>query len=390
MKRGHVPRRAAQLANLGLFLVIVGVCGFLTWRASQLQVFVVPEDYIAGYVEESGFLWQKKRVRVFTAGSHPVLEQEKAAASPAYRVGHQAFVFDATAPINVALWKDARNLLTRKKAPIIRVRGAIEASVTAQTVEAHLLSDTPLTRTLEGAVETVLAHAAKENASDKNSLEGALLDGLEGELRGATHLAITRIRIDTIAEVDAMTPTRIIHPPDFVVQTAIVNETPTAAYRSVGLALLVGASLFVVMRFLFADAIALVLLTPLQWAGLVEGVHWRVPEDAERAKERGGSVLDGIGGAFPSSGEAENPPPPAETDPAVGPTMDALPAADLSAGAVEGVGVGAEATGELAGGAAEVTTAAVEGVGELAGGLAEGLAGGLAEGLGGCLGGIFG
>lgn len=394
MKRGHVPRRAAQLANLGLFLVIVGVCGFVAWRASQLQVFVVPENYIAGYVEESGFLWKKKQVRVFSAGSHPVLENETAAASPAYRVGDQAFNFDATAPINVALWKDAKNLLTRKKAPIIRVCGVIEASVTAQTVEAHLLSDTPIHRALQGAVETVLAHAAKENTSDKDSLEGALLDGLEGELRGATHLAITRIRIDTIAEVDTMTPTRIFYPPDFVVETNIVKETPPSAYASVGLALLVGASIFVVTRILFADAIALILLTPFQWVGMVDSVHWRVPEEAERTKERGGFVLDGIGAPSPSSRGPENAPPTAESDPVVGPTMDAVPSPDVSGGTVEGLGVGAEAAGELAGGAADVATesaaAAVEGVGELAGGLAEGLAGGLAEGLGGCLGGIFG
>ena len=53
MKRGHVPRRAARAANLGLFLVIVGGFGILAWRASQFQVFVVPDNYIAGYVEES-------------------------------------------------------------------------------------------------------------------------------------------------------------------------------------------------------------------------------------------------------------------------------------------------------------------------------------------------
>lgn len=95
----------------------------------------------------------------------------------------------------------------------------------------------------------------------------ALLDGLEETLTGQIHLKVNRIQIDGVSEVDAITPAAIRLPPDFVVQTEIVNETPPEAYATVGLAVLLGAFFFLVMRLLFADLIALVILTPFKGGG---------------------------------------------------------------------------------------------------------------------------
>lgn len=386
MKRGHVPRRAAQVANFGLFLLIIGVCGYLAWRVSQFQAFVVPEGYIAGYVEEGGLLWKKKRVRAFSAGTHPVLHNEEAARSPAYRTGQHSFAFDAAAKVDVALWKDARNLLTRGQAPIIRVLGEIEASVTEETVEALLLSGEPIDEAMRDSVAQVLAKSARENATSKEALEMALLDGLEETLTGQIHLKVDRIQIEGVSEVDSISPAAIGLPPDFVVETEIVNETPPEAYATVFLAVLLGAFFFLVMRLLFADLIALIILTPFHWMGLVEDVHWRAPEEEERAREGESAVLDVIPDPFPLFSHSTSDPPPAEPGPVVGPTIDAGPAPEVPGVLADGLGAGAEIPGEIAGGAAEAATETAAMATEALGGLAEGV-GGCAEG---CLGGIFG
>ena len=387
MKRGHVPRLAAQVANFGLFLLIIAVCGFVAWRASQYKAFVVPDGYIAGYVDEGGFLWKKERVRVFETGTYPVLQNEQAASSPAYRLGKQSFVFHATAKVDVAIWKDARNLLTRRQAPIIRVHGEIEASVTKDTVEALLLSRESIDSAMRDAVVRVLAKSAKENASSKQELEEALLGGLAENLAQQVHLNVHRIQVDDVAEVDSTAPATVRLPPDFVIHTETVNKTPPTAYASVGLAILVGALVFLVMRLLFADLIALVILTPFQWMGLMEGVHWRVREDEEKVQENGSVVIDAVVPGFPSPSDSEGGAAPSGSDPVVGPTVDADPASGLPGAFTEGLDVGVEIPGEIASGAAEAATAATEAVGGLAGGLADAALGGCVEG---CLGGIFG
>jgi len=394
VKRGHVPRRAAQVANFGLFLLIIGVCGFLAWRASEFEAFVVPEDYISGYVEKGGFLWRVDRARVFSAGAHRVSQNEDAASSPAFRLGRQSFAFDSAAQVDVALWKNVRNLLTRGQPPIIRVRGVIEATVTKQTIEALLLSGDSIDHALKDGVARVLPKAAKESASSREEVERALLDGLVEALGGRIHLTFHRVQIDDVSEVDSISPTTIHLPSDFVVQKEIINRTPPEAYAAAALAVLFGSFFFLVIRLLFADLIALVILTPFQWVGILEDIHWRVPEDEERAKDGGSVDLGVMNGPFPSVPACEGAPPASEPGPVAGSTIDAGSAPELLEVPADGLDLAAEIPGEFASGAAEVAAETVTLATEAVGGALGELAGGLAEGVGGCgegcLGGIFG
>ena len=200
-------------------------------------------------------------------------------------------------------------------------------------------------------------------------MEKALLDGLEERLTGEIHLKVERIQIDDVAEVEATTPTTIGLPSEFVVQTAIVNKTPPGAYGVVGLAVLIGALVFLVIRLLFADLIALIILTPFQWVGLVEGVQWRGRIKRDVVEEVQGGGLEFGATALNS--------PPASEAPGV------LEGLDASAAPVELTSGVAEAATEST---TLVTEVLSESVGGVAGGLGE-VAGGCAEG---CLGGIFG
>jgi hypothetical protein len=157
MQRGHVSRLVAQAANLGLFLVIVGYCAYLGWQGMRYKVFHVPQGYLAAYAEEGGRFFQKPAVTAFAAGDHPVLHNEEAAESPAYKLGQQPLGFASSSRVDVSILQDAKNLFKRAKTPLIQVHGTVEASVTEDSVITILTLDTPLQQLMEKAISEGLS-----------------------------------------------------------------------------------------------------------------------------------------------------------------------------------------------------------------------------------------
>jgi len=350
MKRGRVPRQAAQLANLGLLLAIVIFCGYQGWQSSKYKSFTVPPGHVAVHASQSGFLFKKTEVRTFSAGVHPVLQEEGAASPPAYKLGRHPITFTGSSSVKVAAWQRLKNALRKTRAPRIKIEGAFSANIT----QGSLLRFGGLEPGLAGQMEQLISPALAKSATEDSA---ALTENLSAELTESfgkkLAIEIQDLRISKLEKTDTLSPTSVRLPAGLIVQTVVHDQIPPSAYLTTLAAAGAGLLLFLIVRLLFADLIAWLILTPLYVLGLLQ----RPKSPARPAAKRSNPVKREL---IELGAEA------------------ALDGADVLEGLAETAEDAADLGGAILEGSAEVGGAVLEGAGEVLGG------------IGGCLGSLLG